>query len=106
MSKSIQELLADLQKAVDEAINGEHDIEMIFTEDVMKSKTKYNDIGKFFEAAPYEINSQEDYKNLPNGALDEFTKENTDFKNWEEFSKYAGTEFAKKELGKQGIKFS
>lgn len=90
----IEKLQNNLEKA-----NGTHEISFkeLFTDDLMKDKTKFPSIDVFLEKLGIKTNN--DLENYPPIKLDQFVKENTDFSNWNEMKQYASNNYFAKQLG-------
>jgi len=97
-----EEIQRKIQKVTDE-VNGEHDLNIIFSPDFIQATTKFTDISEFFEKSPFEVKTQEDFSELPEDALDGFTNENTDFATWTDFKTEAGKNFAAKKFKEHGF---
>ncbi|MBK5446053.1 hypothetical protein [Peribacillus sp. TH24] len=102
----LQKQLEKIQKEIENAINGEARLDEIFTDDFMKQNTKCNSIEEFFVNSPFTVKTIEDYNKLDEHELDIYTKENTDYKDWKEFSGTATNFYAKKILKEKGFDFN
>ena len=53
-----------------------------FTDDFMKTNTKFQSIDEFFKAGNFVVETQQDFKDIDVKDLDKFTVNATQFKNW------------------------
>lgn len=73
----------------------------LFNRDFMKRYTRFMTIDKMFENSGFKINSQEDFENIPDDEWDNFIKNNTSFKNWNQMiNKASEVYFNRKMEGK------
>lgn len=88
-----------LQKNLQE-ISGTHSYSFkeIFPDDFMRKYTKYMSVSDFFEATGFKLDSQEDFKNLDETALDKFVSENSDFDSWGSMKRTASAELLEKKI--------
>ena len=66
----------------------------------MSKHTKSPDFLSFCESAGYKVETQEDFKAIPDEPWDAFIKSETPFENWLEMQKAAGAEYVKAQLFK------
>jgi hypothetical protein len=70
--------------------------EELFDEEFMFENTKCSSISEFFKNGGFEIRNEEDFKNVDDTQLDNYTLENTDFENWKEMYIAATKKYIKK----------
>ena len=92
--------LADLRAAAEE-LDGEHEVPMgeMFPDDFMQEHTEFENVDQLFEESQWDVESQEDFRAIPDEPFDEYIAETTDFKDWDEMYSAAGGEWASRELG-------
>jgi hypothetical protein len=90
---SIKKQLKELEKKLKKA-DGYASFNELFNKDFMRNYTDFGSIEEFFNFGGFEVNTQEDYKNLSREELDKVVCEKTKFKTWEEMLHCA----AKKEM--------
>lgn len=96
----------ELQDKVDELqertrnLDGKNEIPMgeLFRPDFMRSYTEFESIEEFFDESPWELNSQEDFKEIPEDEFDKYVDEHTGFNSWEVMLKTAGREWVARQL--------
>lgn len=90
--------LKRLQRGV-ERIPKEQEVsfEKLFSKSFMARYTKFKSINEMVDKSPFKVESEEDFKNIPDLEWDKYVKENTSFQNWDEMFSKAGEEY----LGKQ-----
>lgn len=55
----------------------------VFPEEFMKLYTEFETIEAFFEASPWTVEAQDDFRKIPEDEFDEYVDEHTDFPSWE-----------------------
>ncbi len=95
-----QRKLDTLQKRI-KNIDGEHAIPFseLFPQDFIRKNTTFQNIEDMFEHSGFTVNSQEDFKKIPDKEWDNFIASNTKFKNWKEMIDAASGEWIKKKIG-------
>lgn len=85
---SVKVNMGGLKKLVKNAeeINGKHRVTMdkVINDGFVSSCTKYNSFDELLAASPFDVNSPEEFKAIPNKEWDIYISENTSFKTWEE----------------------
>lgn len=96
-----QNLLNGLQEKITNLQNfqGTHNVsfEELFTDNIMLSKTKFQNIDNFLAAL--NVKTSKDFENLPQEDLDEFVNLNSKFSNWNEMYEYAVNNYIAKQTG-------
>lgn len=70
----------------------------LFTSEFMKKHTQFNTLDDFFKAGKLDIQSQEDFKAIPDNVLDKHVVLYTNFSSWQEMLDTAGSEYVKHKL--------
>lgn len=71
----------------------------LFNDKFMIENTQFQTFDELFEKSGFKIESQEDFKNIPDDEWDIFIKENTKFDSWQEMYSEAGTKYVASQLG-------
>lgn len=97
--------LDDLEDAIDDMLGdlslGEENeipLEEMFTPEFMGLYTEFQNIEQFFEASPWEVNSEEDFEEIPEEEFDQYVSEHTDFPNWGVMQETAGKRYLENQL--------
>lgn len=96
--KGLDDFQKKFQKKIDQDVNGEVSLEVLFNSDFIQRNTNFSNMQEFFDKSPFEIKSQEDFEKLDVSELDGYVQENTKFKSWDEMKKKAGEEYVAKQL--------
>jgi len=64
----------------------------------MTKYTQFKIIDDMVEKSPFKVESEEDFKNIPDKEWDKFVKERTSFQNWDEMLAKAGEEYYGKKV--------
>lgn len=98
--------LKDLQKTFERAAQKSKDLDgtkvdfdELFTEEFMLEHANLSSFDAFLKQGNFEVNSEEDFVNIPDDVFDEYVSKYTDFPNWEEMLGTATEEYALKYLG-------
>ena len=96
----LQKKLKDLERNI-KNLEGEQAIPFneLFTQDFIKRNSHFETLDDMFKQSGFSINSQEDFKNIPDKEWDNFIAGNTKFKNWKEMLDAAVNEWVKRKLG-------
>lgn len=105
MSKNFNDQLNDLTDSLDsfqkklEKNSGTQEVtfDVLFPNSFMTKHSKYSDIDSFLSAS--NINSQEDFDNVPESQFDVFVNANSDFSSWQNMQQQATNEYFAKKLG-------
>lgn len=74
-------------------------LDNLFNSTFMKKYTDFISIYELFEKSQYEVNTEEDLKNIPDLEWDIYINSVTKFNSWKDMQKLAGQEFIKKQMG-------
>ena len=97
--------LDDLQKqfkALEKNTNGlksEVPFKDLFTREFMGRYTSFSSIDDYLKAGGFKADSQNDFKSIPQDALDRYVSVTTKFRNWESMLKAATENYISKKLG-------
>lgn len=98
--------LDELEDALDEMLGdalklGETN-EIPFTElfppDFMRLYSDFDNIEHFFEASPWEVESQQDFHEIPQEAFDDYVANHTDFPDWETMQETAFNRYIERKM--------
>jgi len=70
----------------------------LFTQEFLGKNTKFSSLDDMFKKSGFTINSQEDFKNIPDEEWGKFIASNSHFKSWEEMLDAAVKEWTGKQL--------
>ena len=95
----LQKELENLQKKV-ENLSGSQNIPLkeLLSNSFMKEYTSFNSISELFKASGFQINSIEDFDNIPSSELDRCTSKNTDFDSWQDIIREATNQYVLEKL--------
>ena len=100
--EGLDELQKKLEKLIKKTneIPPEQDVPMseLFDTGFLTQRTRFSTIDELFESAGINIESAEDFKNMPKDKLDKFIRENTSFSSYDEMFGEAGTAYCAKQL--------
>ncbi|MDL0123108.1 hypothetical protein [Halobacterium salinarum] len=90
----------DLQDAAEE-LDGENEVPMeeIFPSEFMRDHTDFDSFDELLEESQWDVETQEDFRAIPDEPFDEYIAETTDFQDWDEMYRTGGKQWMKKELG-------
>ncbi|MEI2395573.1 hypothetical protein V8V88_09940 [Paenibacillus phytohabitans] len=71
----------------------------LFITSFMREYTDYSSFEELLEAGGFEVNSQEDFQNIPDDVFDKHIAEHTKFDNWGEMLQQGTNEYIARELG-------
>lgn len=71
----------------------------LFTPSFMLKHTSFSSMDELLKAGGYIIESQEDFKNIPDSEFDKHIAATTNFRNWEEMLSEATAQYAAGKLG-------
>ena len=96
LERKLNNLKANARK-----LNGKHEIPLkdLFNTTFMLKNTNHNSIQSFFDHSPFEINSEEDFDEVPEQELDNFVSSNTIFNSWHEMLTEASKEWTINQIG-------
>ena len=95
----LQKELENLQKKV-ENLSGSQNIPLkeLLSNSFMKEYTSFNSIRELFKASGFQINSIEDFDNIPLSELDNYISKTTDFDSWEDMISEATNQYVLEKL--------
>ncbi len=96
----LKKKLDNLQKNISK-LEGEHQVPFneLYDRDFIRRNSNFDGIEDMFQKSGFTINSEEDFKKIPDAEWDNFISKNTKFKSWKEMNKAAVANFTKKKLG-------
>lgn len=71
----------------------------LFTSSFMRKYTSFSSMDELLDAGGFNVNSKEDFENIPDKEFDEHIAATTRFKNWEDMLGEATTQYVAKRLG-------
>lgn len=74
-------------------------LEELMTPKFMTENTHFETVEAMFESGGFKVESEEDFKAIPEHELDEFISKTTKFQSWQNILQAAGEEFIKNKLG-------
>lgn len=95
--------MADEAEELEGELEGENEVPFneLFTEKFMRQNTDVDSFDEFLEQSQWEVESQEDFRAIPDDEFDEYVDEHSDFDSWEEMLGTAGREKVARDLGFQ-----
>lgn len=96
--------LGDLEDAIHrlvdrvESIGGEVPIEELFPEDFMRAYSEFKSFEEFIQESKWEVQTQEDFEEIPEEEFDEYVDTHTGFNDWETMLEAAGREYVMRQL--------
>jgi len=96
----LKKKLDNLQKNISK-LEGEYQVPFneLYDRDFIRRNSNFDGIEDMFQKSGFTINSEEDFKKIPDAEWDNFISKNTKFKSWKEMNKAAVANFTKKKLG-------
>ena len=90
--------LENLQRNI-EILSAEQKVtfDKLFPASFMRKHTQFDSINDMVNKSPFKVESEEDFKNIPDKEWDDYVREKTSFQSWNEMLSKAGNEY----LGKQ-----
>jgi len=71
---------------------------LLFPSSFMKKYTQFNSIDEMVNKSPFKVESEEDFKKIPDKDWDVYVIEKTSFKSWGEMKSKAGEEYIGKQI--------
>jgi hypothetical protein len=98
--KEFQNKLDNLKRKA-EAVDGTHQVPFneLFNDSFMRAYTSFNSFDALIGAGGFKVETEDDFKAIPDQLWDEHIAKTTRFANWQEMLNAAGSEWAKKQLG-------
>lgn len=92
--------LEDLKRKA-EALDGEHEIPFseLFSSEFMTRYTDFASLDEMFQASGFVIESQDDFKAVPDDEWENFIKTRTQFSSWKDMRVTALKEWTARKLG-------
>jgi hypothetical protein len=92
--------IEEIRKGLEE-LDGEHSIpfEELFPPSFMNEFTEFDNIDQMINKSGYQVQSSEDFENIPDDQWSDFVSGNTQFHNWNEMLNEAVSQWAAKKLG-------
>lgn len=99
--KGLDELQNKLQKMSDglKEIEGSHPMGDIITDTFIKMYTKFNSLQELMDNSGFKIESQDDFKSIPDDDWDKYIASVSKFRNWKEMLDSAMEQYAKSKMG-------
>ncbi|TVY03364.1 hypothetical protein [Cohnella terricola] len=92
------ELLKELQGQKTAQVDPDHiPLEQLFDETFMKKHSQLNSFSEFLAKGNFQIETQEDIRNIPDELLERHVARETEFANWNEMLQAASSEFGSKD---------
>lgn len=102
--KGLDEVQKNLKRLTNEIekISGPQNVSFndLFPHDFMSKHTQFASINEMVTKSPFKVESEEDFKNIPDEAWDVYVRENTSFKSWAEMQSKAAEEYFGKKVQK------
>ena len=95
----VQKKLDDLTKNIESLNNSEVRFDKLFNQSFMNKYTKCETIDDFFKSGGFLLESEDDFKNIPEKKLDDHVKKNTTFNSWEEMISEASNLYISDKIG-------
>ena len=101
--KGFDDLQRQFQDLADkaEALNGTQEVnfEALFTKEFMTDNTQFCSFNDLLDASPFQVNSAEDFKAIPDADFDKYICTVTNFASWEEMLEEATMQYTIRQLG-------
>lgn len=102
--KGLDEIQKNLNKLTNEIekISGPHNVTLndLFPHEFMSKHTRFASIDDMVKKSPFKVESEEDFKNIPDEAWDVYVRESTPFNTWAEMQSKAAEEYFGKKAQK------
>jgi hypothetical protein len=95
----LQERLENIERNA-RKLDGENEVALteLFDPPFMREHTEFTSFDELLEASPWEVETQDDFKTIPEQELDLFIREHTAFTSYKEMHQVAGNQWVRKEL--------
>ena len=92
--------LEDLQRRAED-LDGDNNVPFneLFDNEFMSKYTEYKSINEMIDNSGFQVETDEDFKNIPDDEWDEFINEKTNFDNWQAMTNEAVNIWTAKKLG-------
>lgn len=86
----VMKKLEEISQSAEE-VDGEHQAPIVelFTPDFMQEHTEFSSFEEFFGESQWDVESQEDLAQIPEGEADDYVEEHTEFESVDEMQKAA-----------------
>ena len=96
LSKNLDKLTKELESFKKQEVS----FNELFSPEFMTKYTQFRTINEMVEKSPFKVESEEDFKNIPDEEWDSYVKEKTSFQSWSEMMSKAGEEYLGKKVQK------
>ncbi|MGN8217265.1 hypothetical protein ACTG0T_02780 [Halococcus morrhuae DSM 1307] len=100
--KGFEELAGKLDRLAENAdsIDGENTVSFdeLFTPEFMQTYTEYDSIESFFGQSRWTVETQDDFKHIPEDDFDRYVDDHTGFNSWEAMLSAAAREWTTRQL--------
>ncbi|MGG3652603.1 hypothetical protein ABES36_14360 [Bacillus pseudomycoides] len=98
--KEFQKQLNNMEKAAKE-LQGTNNVpfSVLFNNEFMTKYTNYSTFDELLNNSGFKVETEEDFKNIPDLEWDQYIKQVTVFENWDNMLSKAGKIYATKKLG-------
>lgn len=95
-----QKKLKEMQRTLKE-LDGKHSVTFkeLFPPSFMRKYTSFDSMSDLLEAGGFHVETQEDFKAIPDEPFDEHIAATTKFKSWQDMMQVAGKEYVTRKLG-------
>jgi hypothetical protein len=96
---NFRQKLDDLSRRARE-LNGQHEVQLqdLMPTEFISGCSSYVSLEELFAASPFEINSSDDFKAIPDAEWDAFIGANTSYATWEKMREAAVLEWTRRKL--------
>ncbi|WP_331463459.1 MULTISPECIES: hypothetical protein [Lachnospiraceae] len=96
----LEKQLKQMEKGAKE-LDGTHSVPFgeLFTPSFMKKYTSFSSMDELLNAGGFKVESQEDFKNIPEDEFDKHIATSTNFSTWKDMLGKASQQYAAKKLG-------
>ena len=94
LSKNLDKITKELESFKDQRVT----FNQLFQPAFMAKYTQFRTINEMVEKSPFKVESEEDFKNIPDKEWDNYVKEKTSFQSWDEMMSKAGQEYLGKKV--------
>ncbi|WP_136688264.1 hypothetical protein [Halorhabdus amylolytica] len=97
--EELADSLDDLQQHL-EGVSGENEIPMdeLFPDSFMRTHTDFDSVDELFDSSPWEFDTKEDFKQIPESEFDDYIDAHTGFSSWEAMLTAAAREWITRQL--------
>jgi hypothetical protein len=82
-------------------LNGTNEVELskLLNDEFMQENTNFNSLSDMFDKSPFEVQTSDDFKAIPDEQLDEFIRNHSNFSSWNTMIQTASKKWVVKQLG-------